>query len=80
MRIIHERTRNGDTLLLAAGKLLRPVIEALTQANNLGQPLAAKPRIGVMRSVDLSKALISKTGWRLKPRSIVSWASGQRPC
>ena len=46
LRIIRERARQRDALLLAAGKLRRIVVRAAGQSDLLEQLLGPRPRVG----------------------------------
>ena len=45
MRVVHQRSRDGDPLLLPAGKLHGPMVEAISEAHHFGKVDAAVPRL-----------------------------------
>jgi len=47
-RIIHHRARNDDALLLASGELIRPVMDAVGEADPVERPFGSASSVSVM--------------------------------
>ena len=60
-RVAHQRTRQGDALALAAGKLARPAIEQMLDAEQLRRPFDLDLDLGARDALVLSgKAMLSR--------------------